>query len=136
MGKIAERISETEYDIENVEAWAIVIEHVLVNVPMRKRLAVLALASEKQRRIQGYVLRSFNVEEAAHITQHLNSVIRLKSLLVQFFVRSISNNHSPKDAAAILYGQHPYGHGSGELLDYLPEKGPFLRKGLNTNPNG
>jgi len=48
-----------------------------------------------------------------------NVVMRLKSLLVQIFVRNVRNNHSPEDALAILFAEHPYGTGSRCLEDYL-----------------
>ena len=44
---------------------------------------------------------------------------RLKALVVQVFVRSITNSSSPKDAAAILFSPQPHGTGSGYLSDYL-----------------
>jgi len=34
-------------------------------------------------------------------------------------VRDITNNHSAGDAAAILFAEHPYGHGARRLGDYL-----------------
>jgi len=52
--------------------------------------------------------------------------MRLKSLLVQVFVRDITNNNSEKDAAAILFADHRYGTGSGQLLDYISDL-PGLR---------
>lgn len=42
-----------------------------------------------------------------------------KSLVVQTFVREITNNHSNEDAARILFREHPDGNGSGWLPDYL-----------------
>ena len=52
--------------------------------------------------------------------RYWNVIMRLQSLVVQVFVRRISNNHSSKDAAAILFAKHPYGQGSRMLADYLP----------------
>jgi hypothetical protein len=46
-------------------------------------------------------------------------VMRLKALLVQVFARSIANNHSPEDAAELLFAPQQFGTGSGELLDYI-----------------
>jgi hypothetical protein len=51
--------------------------------------------------------------------RHWNVIMRLKSLLVQVFVRDITNNHSKADAAAILFVEHRHGTGSGWLPDYL-----------------
>lgn len=43
-----------------------------------------------------------------------------KALMVQILVRSITNNHSPEDAAKILFRDHyGYSTGSGWLPDYL-----------------
>jgi hypothetical protein len=47
--------------------------------------------------------------------------MRLKSLVVQVFTRSITNNHSPKDAAGILFARHRHGYGSGSLGDYIDD---------------
>ena len=47
--------------------------------------------------------------------------MRLKSLVVQVFARSITNNHSPQDAAALLFADHRYGTGSGCLGDYIDD---------------
>jgi hypothetical protein len=54
--------------------------------------------------------------------------MRLKSLVVQVFVRNIANNHSPGDTAEILFAQHRYGAGSGCLRDYLTDVEPASAK--------
>jgi hypothetical protein len=124
------RQSEDRDDIENVEAWAEVIKSVLYLVPIDRRATVLALAVKneeaecKEREASGrFRIRSF--EELTEgfknspAFRHGNAIMRLKSLLVQVFVRAITNNHSAEDAAQILFASHPYGNGSGELRDYL-----------------
>ena len=47
--------------------------------------------------------------------------MRLKSLVVQVFARSIRNNHSPQRAAEILFAHHRHGTGSGDLSDYIDD---------------
>jgi hypothetical protein len=37
--------------------------------------------------------------------------MRLRSLVIQVLARRIGNNHSPKDAAALLFVRHPHGNG-------------------------
>jgi hypothetical protein len=53
--------------------------------------------------------------------RHWNAIMRLKSLVVQVFVRDIANDYSAADAAKILFAEHRHGHGSGRLRDYLPD---------------
>jgi hypothetical protein len=45
--------------------------------------------------------------------------MRLKSLIIQVFARTISNSHSPRDAAKLLFAEHPYGTGSRYLGDCI-----------------
>jgi hypothetical protein len=45
--------------------------------------------------------------------------MRLKSLMVQVFVRDIVNNHHPDRGKSLLLAHHPHGNGSGDLEDYL-----------------
>jgi hypothetical protein len=54
--------------------------------------------------------------------RHWNAIMRIKSLLVQVFVRDIANNHTPQDAASILFAKHPHGTGSRLLQHYLPDR--------------
>jgi hypothetical protein len=51
--------------------------------------------------------------------RHRNVIMRLKSLVVQVFIRDITNNHSPERATEILFAHHRHGSGSGLLEDYL-----------------
>jgi hypothetical protein len=130
-------MSEAQRDIENIEAWAEVIGDILFHVPAWHRAAVLALATkneeaEQQERakhggIRVLCLSELNVDKPG--MRHWNAIMRLKSLLVQIFVRDISNDHSEQDAARILYSRQPYGNGSGELLDYLPRRKWFKQAG-------
>ena len=120
--------SEDREDIENVEAWAEVFKAVLYLVPMDRRAAVLALATKnenaerKERERSEGALEYVDIskwDDSAPGLRHWNAIMRLMSLVVQVLVRRIRNNHSPKDAAQILFARHPHGSGSGELRDYL-----------------
>jgi hypothetical protein len=51
--------------------------------------------------------------------QNWHAVKEAASLIVQVLVRSITNNHSPNDAAKVLFREHRRGTGSGWLPDYL-----------------
>jgi hypothetical protein len=124
------RRSEDRKDIENVEAWAEVIKDLLWLVPIDRRADVLALvakneeAARKEREAtDGFRLIPFaeiNFDKSPGL-RHWNAIMRLKSLVVQVFVRRIANNHSAEDAAQILFAPHPYGNGSGLLRDYLKD---------------
>jgi hypothetical protein len=126
------KFAEDQNDVENVEAWAEVIEDLLYLVPPGQRAAVLALASKneeaeaKEREAHG----GFRIWSATELEEHCkgspglrhwDAIMRLESLVVQMFVRHITNNHSAEDAARILFAQHRYGHGSGRLQDYLSD---------------
>ena len=112
------RKCEDQKDIGNVEAWAEVVEDLLHLVPEDQRAEVLALASKneaakaKKREANGGLI----VYYAADIDwknspgfRHLGAITRLKSLTVPVFVRDITNNHSPEDAAQILFVEHRHG---------------------------
>jgi len=123
---------ETDRDIENLEAWAEIIRNVLWHVPPDRRGQVLSLTTEReeaerQEREESPGLKFMTLNEDWANTpgaRHRNAIMRLKSLLVQVFVRDIANNHSQQEAADILFVQHRHGTGSGLLEDYLPERKP------------
>jgi hypothetical protein len=130
-------MTEDRNDIENVEAWAVVIEGMLARVPPELRAEILALAmkNEAAEIEEGNTnpLRIIDLSDDDLVglsdntpgLRHWNVVMRLKALLVQMFVRSIVNNHSPETAAALLFGHHQFGTGSGVLQDYLDAWGCF-----------
>jgi hypothetical protein len=116
--------SEHRKDVENVEAWAEILKEVLYCVPIELRAQMLALATknEEAEREVGIRLIPFpelGVDNRRPGHRHWHAIMRLKSLVVQVFVRSIANKHSRKDATQILFAPHPYGSGSGLLRDYL-----------------
>jgi hypothetical protein len=122
------KFAETDKDIENVEAWAEIIADLLHHAPPDKRAEILALATKneetkaQEREVNGGItFVTFSDDWISKPRQrHWNAITRIKSLLVQVFVRDIANNHSPQDAADILFTEHPHGHGSRQLQDYLP----------------
>jgi hypothetical protein len=40
--------------------------------------------------------------------RHWNDIMRLKSAVVYTFLRDITNNHSPEDAARLLFREHRF----------------------------
>jgi hypothetical protein len=129
------QVGEDDDDIGNVEAWAVIIEDLLHSVPPEQRAEVLALAvkkeeaNRKEREKHGGIIIWDAAEMLAKMhtdpgIRHWNAIMRLKSLIVQVLVRNISNNHSPRDAARLLFAPHRHGHGSGLLQDYLDGLNP------------
>lgn len=126
--------TEDNTDIANVEAWAELLEDLLYLVPEDLRMRVLDLAVEAENeaiteriKLNGR-LKIMSAAElmASYSPGHYNTVMRLKGLLIQVFVRDITNNHHPKDAAKMLFSKHPHGNGSqylGDYLDKLPRRG-------------
>ena len=125
--------SKTDKDIENVEAWAEVVADLLYHVPPNKRPDVLELATKNEQAealereaTGGFTLMVFSDVSDDLMNEpgirHGNAITRLKSLLIQVFVRDITNNHSAQDAAQILFAEHPHGTGSRLLEDYLPDQ--------------
>ena len=52
--------------------------------------------------------------------RHWNDIMRLKSAVVYTFLRDITNNHSPEDAARLLFREHRFVPGSGWLPAFAP----------------
>jgi hypothetical protein len=111
--------------MHNVEAWAEVISDVVDLVPEEHRAEVVALVAaieqrERKKRKKDPFIKTSEIDFLATPgVRHWDAIMRLTSLVVQVLVRRISNNHHPQDAAAILFVEHPYGNGSGQLRDYL-----------------
>lgn len=118
---------ETAEDIDNVEAWVEIVEDMLWLAPADRRADILELAFAKEKasrneraKHDGFIVYSFNdLDMNTPGVRHWNAIMRLKSLVVQVFIRNITNEHSPEDAAAILFADHRYGTGSGRLSEYL-----------------
>lgn len=107
----------TEDALDAVEA----IEDALFSIPRDQRLDVLAevtritAADLARPRFRAHTL----AELSAMTFRPQRGVMKIKSLIVQRFVRDITNNASPRNAAKILFQQHKNGTGSGRLLDYI-----------------
>jgi hypothetical protein len=115
---------ESKSDIENVDAWAEIIGDTLQHAPAEKRADILALAVKNevaQRSAPPFLTLADLVNMDTPGVRHWNAILRLKGLLVQVFVRNITNNNSAEDAAKILFAWHRYGTGSGDLADYIDE---------------
>jgi hypothetical protein len=122
-------MSETDKDIENVEAWAEIIEDMLHLMPAENRIKVLRLALQKEEaevkdREKNGLYRVVAFDEISMNSpglMHWNAIMRLKSLIVQIFVRNITNDHSREEAGRILFTNHRYGHGSRSLSEYIDD---------------
>jgi hypothetical protein len=122
--------AETREDVENIEAWAKVIGDLLQRIPSKQRSAVLALVTENEeaarqehKAADWSDLKPFDFTSTEWMNtpeyRHRNVIMRLKSLVVQVFIRDITNNHSLERATEILLAHHRHGSGSGLLEDYL-----------------
>jgi hypothetical protein len=114
--------SERAEDMTNVEAWAGVFDDILRIVPEEIRADVVALAgrNEEAERKRPKLFTAAELKNMALPgAGHQDAIARLESLIVQVLVRHITNDHSPEEAAKILFADHPYGDGSGSLIDYL-----------------
>jgi hypothetical protein len=113
-------MSENDNDITNVEAWADVIDDILILMPLDQRAEVLQRATIKQQARTGGAAVFFPDKDDDIPPLEFDAIAHLKSLVIQVFARDITNDHSPKDAAKILFAHHRHGRGSRLLSDYLP----------------
>jgi hypothetical protein len=111
-------------DREQAEVAAEVIADLLYLIEPEKRLAALAIATkaeEAEQRKPGFEI--LDMGEIAALSQkemrYWHGRIRFKARVICAFVRNIRNNHSPKDAARLLFQHQPNVPGSGYLRDYL-----------------
>jgi hypothetical protein len=112
-------------DIQNVEAWAVIFEDLLHLIPPELCLKVLELATKRQevRSKANLLIHSGEfVKQASLAIRHWNAIMRLRSLVVQVFARTITSENSHADAAELLFARHRFGHGSQCLSDYLPQE--------------
>ena len=122
--------AEDAEDVGNVEAWAEIVEDMLFLVPPEDRMKVLQLAVASE---EAAIAERLEHEPLGKIwcasefpmdtpgMRHWNAIMRLKSLIIQVFTRNITNDHSPTDAAKLLFADHRYGTGSGCLGDYIDD---------------
>jgi hypothetical protein len=102
-----------------VEVVAIVVADLLRLVPQDLRAAVLAAAKEINDDREHAPPEIDLTRLAPEDERHWDQIARLKARVVVTFVRDITNNHSPEDAARILFSRQPGVPGSGLLFDYL-----------------
>jgi hypothetical protein len=120
--------AESEEDISNVEAWAEIVEDLLYLVPVKDRMKVLDIARTKEEAAiaeraehGGFTVWTFNADDNSQALRNWNVIMRLKSLIIQVFTRNITNNHSPENAAKLLFAEHPYETGGCCLSDYIDD---------------
>jgi hypothetical protein len=103
-----------------VVVWLKALEKALFCMPRNVRLEVLQslTAGELERREKPFELISIADFDLASL-DNWPAVKEAQSLIVQVLVRSIANNHSPDEAARVLFREHQTGTGSGWLPDYL-----------------
>lgn len=112
------------------ETAALVIEDLLDLLPPEKRAAALAKAvavenARGERRKTDPLEMEFLDDGFSErfmkspSFRYWNRVMRLKARLIYVFTRNITNNHSPEDAARLLFERHHNVAGSGWLSEYL-----------------
>jgi len=117
-----------------IETAAVVIEHLLRLVDPEKRAAVLAKAiaaedaDREERQAAGGRIKflSFSEESTAKwlaspAMRNWHDIMAFKARLAYVFIRNIRNNHSPKDAAKLLFERHRMAPGSGYLEEYIDD---------------
>lgn len=115
----------TNNDLQNVEAWAALVDSILDLMPPDQRVEVLNLAlknekAARERTVEALIeSASMSCLSAIPEFKYGNAVKRLCGLVVQVLTRHVVNDASEEEAAAILFAQQKYGHGDGRLLSYL-----------------
>jgi hypothetical protein len=114
---------------KEVMVTAKVIEDLLFLVAPSKRIEVLkqAVSNEEAASCGRHETGGLEVWTIADLPEtrscpgwrYWNSIMQFKSLIIQVFLRNITNSHSKEDAAKILFMGHSNGTGSGWLPDYL-----------------
>ena len=122
---------ETPEDMTNAQAWAELLEDAMHVVPEEIRAEVLKRTLAMwEKRVAKYAengpwMTATQLLENVDTT-HFQTSVRLKGLVIQVLVRDVTIDHSPQDAAKILFSEHPCGRGSrllGDYIDDLPRKG-------------
>jgi hypothetical protein len=111
-------------DERTIAVWFKAMENVLFCLPPAVRLEVLhRLTASEIERIQcrkNEIIQLISLADFDLATfENWRAVKEAASLIIQVLVRSITNNHSPNDAAKVLFREHRRGTGSGWLPDYL-----------------
>jgi hypothetical protein len=113
-------------DLENVEAWAEIINHVLWYVPPDRRADVLALAiKNEETEVQVREPITLVTDDWINEQRKCDAILRIQSLLIQVFARNIDIS-KPRDAASILNTDYLHDTGLRPLRRLL--KHEHLRK--------
>ena len=104
-------------DQRDVEAWAEIVKNTLFRAHPDRRAEILALAvqneeaARRDRAANGpFKIRGFadiDLNTPGH--RHCHVILRLKSLLVQVFVRDVTNTNSPAEAVDLLFAHQRFG---------------------------
>jgi hypothetical protein len=105
----------------NVEAWAKVFRDILYLVPgeLRAELLTLVVQNDEAERKEAGLLKVSEINTDAPGLRHWDAGMQLRSLVIQVLVRQIRNSNSPEEVAKLLFAEHPHGHGSGWIVEYL-----------------
>jgi len=105
----------------NIEAWAVVLRDALYCADQETREAILSRAHEliaADRRQRGKIME-MNADDLGPGVLFRTEAMKLKASVIASFMRSIRNNHSPREAGRILFAHHARAEGSGYIADYL-----------------
>jgi hypothetical protein len=109
---------------EEIEVAALVIRDLLYRVAPEKRAAALARAAERE--AQEAAKPQFEIRCASEIDfanspgiRYWHDIMKLKARVAYTFIRNITNNHAPEDAAELLFQQQCGVPGSGYLEQYI-----------------
>jgi hypothetical protein len=107
---------------EAAKVWTEALENVLrVCLPHELRVQMLAALLERDRDRDAKPFRIISVGELMAMKfADYRAKKEAYALMIQIMTRSITSDHAPETAAALLFrDQHGYGTGSGWLPDYL-----------------
>jgi hypothetical protein len=108
---------------KEAEIAAVVVADLLLRlVPKGLRTSVLSEAAIDVSPDDLPLLTPDEIDRLARESSRLNyseEIMLFKARVIATFVRDITNNHSPEDAARILFSRQPGVPGLGLLFDYL-----------------
>jgi hypothetical protein len=125
---------------DEAEIAAAVIEDLLFLIPPKKRAAVLAIAvkaeaaARRDRKKHGEFRIMSSAEMMAGFDTspgllYWHDIMRFKARVICTFVSNITNNHSRKVAAQLLFRHQPDVPGSGYLEEYLDDLPRDVKEG-------
>jgi hypothetical protein len=124
----------TEDREKAITVWSEVMEHVLNLAPPSIRQEIVATVVEKTKQWAKEQasgpdpffykrpvkpVRLDELDDQKPGLKYRNAIMEAVSLVIQVFVRCITNNHSDEDAAKILFREHRHGTGGCWLPEYL-----------------